>query len=91
MLQHLSRMMSRLPAVSSHAFFLEIFRTVRRRLSTIRNADVIYVIEAGKVVEEGTHDALVKIEGGAYNNLVSRQMQAQKKLDGADEKGRKMV
>ena len=56
------------------------------RLSTIRNADVIYVIEAGKVVEKGTHDALVKIEGGAYNNLVSRQMQAQKKLDGADEK-----
>ena len=49
------------------------------------------MIEAGKVVEEGTHDALVKIEGGAYNNLVSRQMQAQKKLDGADEKGRKMV
>ena len=44
------------------------------------------MIEAGKVVEKGTHDALVKIEGGAYNNLVSRQMQAQKKLDGADEK-----
>lgn len=78
--------MSRLPALSSHAFYLEIFRTVRRRLSTIRNADVIYVIEAGKVVEKGTHDALVKIEGGAYNNLVSRQMQAQKKLDDADEK-----
>ena len=56
------------------------------RLSTIRNADIIYVIEAGKVVERGTHDMLVKIEGGAYNSLVSRQMQAQKKLDGADEK-----
>lgn len=56
------------------------------RLSTIRNADIIYVIEAGKVVERGNHDMLVKIEGGAYNNLVSRQMQAQKKLDGADEK-----
>ena len=57
------------------------------RLSTIRNADIIYVIEAGKVlvVEKGTHNALVKIEGGAYNNLVSRQMQEQKKLDGADE------
>ena len=46
------------------------------------------MIEAGKVVESGTHDALTKIEGGAYNNLVRRQMQARKKLDGADEKGK---
>ena len=46
-----------------------------KRLSTIRNADIIYVIEAGN------HDNLIK-KGGAYKNLVSRQMQAQKKLDG---------
>ena len=67
-------------------FLLSFSLALYSRLSTIRNADIIYVIEAGKVVEKGTHDALVKIEGGAYNNLVSRQMQAQKKLDGADEK-----
>ena len=52
-----------------------------KRLSTIRNADIIYVIEAGSVVEAGNHDNLIK-KGGAYKNLVSRQMQAQKKLDG---------
>jgi len=57
---------------------------IAHRLSTIRNADIIYVIEAGKVVERGNHDDLIKIEGGAYTNLVSRQMQAQKKLDGPD-------
>ena len=55
------------------------------RLSTIRNADIIYVIQAGSVVEAGDHDNLIK-KGGAYKNLVSRQMQAQKKLDGADGK-----
>ena len=56
-----------------------------KRLSTIRNADIIYVIQAGSVVEAGDHDNLIKT-GGAYKNLVSRQMQAQKKLDGADGK-----
>jgi len=56
-----------------------------KRLSTIRNADIIYVIQAGSVVEAGDHDNLIK-KGGAYKNLVSRQMQAQKKLDGADGK-----
>ena len=40
------------------------------------------MIESGKVVERGSHDDLVKIEDGAYNNLVSWQMQAMKKLDG---------
>ena len=47
------------------------------------------MIESGKVVERGSHDDLVKIEDGAYSNLVSRQMQAQKKLDGTvkSEKG----
>jgi len=43
------------------------------------------VIQAGSVVEAGDHDNLIK-KGGAYKNLVSRQMQAQKKLDGADGK-----
>ena len=56
-----------------------------KRLSTIRNADIIYVIQGGSVIEAGDHDNLIK-KDGAYKNLVSRQMQAQKKLDGGDGK-----
>ena len=41
---------------------------IAHRLSTIRNADSIYVVEAGRVVEQGTHDALVE-SGGTYSDL----------------------
>ena len=42
---------------------------VAHRLSTIRNADKIVFLDAGKIVECGTHDELVKIEGGRYRKL----------------------
>ena len=45
---------------------------VAHRLSTIRNADRIYVIEKGKVVQEGRYEALVA-EPGLFAKLVSRQ------------------
>ena len=41
---------------------------IAHRLSTVRNADVIYVLEAGRIIEEGTHDALVAL-GGRYYEL----------------------
>ena len=41
---------------------------IAHRLSTIRNADKIYVLEDGEIVENGTHDELVKI-GKVYSNL----------------------
>jgi len=47
---------------------------VAHRLSTIRDADEIIVMEQGEVVERGTHDDLLKIEKGFYHNLVSRQL-----------------
>ncbi|KAH0788068.1 ABC transporter family protein [Histomonas meleagridis] len=46
---------------------------VAHRLSTIRNADIIYVFDAGEIREFGTHDELVK-KHGAYYNLVKRQL-----------------
>ncbi|MDQ3385525.1 MAG: ATP-binding cassette domain-containing protein, partial [Actinomycetota bacterium] len=46
---------------------------VAHRLSTIRAADRIYVLEAGKVVETGTHRELL-FNGGAYRSLHDRQV-----------------
>jgi len=45
---------------------------VAHRLSTIRNADLIYVIDDGMIVESGTHDQLVSGKG-KYWELYSRQ------------------
>ncbi|KAL3831643.1 hypothetical protein ACJMK2_023371 [Sinanodonta woodiana] len=45
---------------------------VAHRLSTIRNADIIYVLVNGQVVEQGTHSELMQKEG-AYHGLVKHQ------------------
>ena len=42
------------------------------RLSTIQNADVILVMDAGHIVEQGTHGELLK-KGGFYAALYSAQ------------------
>jgi len=54
---------------------------VAHRLSTVRNADVIFVIKDGEVVEKGKHDELLEDKSGFYASLIHRQMEAQKKLD----------
>ena len=46
---------------------------IAHRLSTIRNADRIYVIEAGRLVEAGSFDELAKQEG-LFARLVARQL-----------------
>lgn len=45
---------------------------IAHRLSTIRNADLILVMRDGKVVEQGTHSALLK-QKGYYHQLYTRQ------------------
>ena len=40
---------------------------VAHRLSTIKNADQIYVVRKGKIIEHGTHQDLLKMKGNYYN------------------------
>ena len=54
---------------------------VAHRLSTVRNADTIFVVQDGQVVERGSHNALLTDPDGAYSALIRRQMQAQEKLE----------
>ncbi|RAR14080.1 leptomycin b resistance protein pmd1 [Stemphylium lycopersici] len=46
---------------------------IAHRLSTIRRADKIVVLRKGQLVEQGTHDELLKIEAGVYYGLVHAQ------------------
>ena len=46
---------------------------IAHRLSTVRNATKIIVINEGQIVEAGTHDELIKIENGAYKALYDMQ------------------
>ncbi|KAF8672015.1 hypothetical protein HU200_049793 [Digitaria exilis] len=50
---------------------------VAHRLSTIKNADVISVLQDGKIIEQGAHQQLIEDKNGAYHKLVSLQQQQQ--------------
>ena len=47
---------------------------VAHRLSTVKNADQIIVIDGGKVVETGNHTSLIE-KKGVYYNLVKNQLE----------------
>ena len=49
---------------------------IAHRLSTVRNADRIHVIDQGRIVETGTHDQLI-IQQGLYARLAQSQDLAQ--------------
>ncbi|MEO0838333.1 MAG: NHLP bacteriocin export ABC transporter permease/ATPase subunit [Cyanobacteria bacterium J06643_5] len=59
--------------VSEHLDKLQVTRIViAHRLSTIRNADRIYVMEAGQVVQQGSYDELSS-QSGLFARLMARQ------------------
>ncbi len=51
---------------------------IAHRLSTLRNADRLIVIDDGMVAEVGTHAELLEKEGGIYRNLVEMQQEMTK-------------
>lgn len=50
---------------------------ISHRLSSIRNADCIYVLENGKIAESGVHDTLMHNDG-LYRKLVTEQLELEK-------------
>lgn len=48
---------------------------IAHRLSTVRNADLILMLEQGKIVERGTHEELLRIHG-YYSRLIQDQLES---------------
>jgi ATP-binding cassette subfamily B protein len=46
---------------------------IAHRLSTVRAADRLVVVDDGRIVEEGTHEALIAADG-LYTRLAQRQL-----------------
>jgi len=55
-----------------HALTGRTSLVIAHRLSTVRDADVILVIDQGRIVEQGTHDQLIAARG-AYHRLYAAQ------------------
>ncbi|XP_042058070.1 putative multidrug resistance protein [Salvia splendens] len=49
---------------------------IAHRLTTVRAADMIVVIESGKVIESGSHDRLMQKTNGTYSKMVEMQHEA---------------
>ncbi len=57
--------------------------TIAHRLSTVIDADVIHVLQDGRIVESGAHDELIA-RGGLYASLAAEQLQAAQGRSAAD-------
>ncbi|KAJ4878101.1 ABC transporter B family member 7 [Raphanus sativus] len=58
---------------------------VAHRLTTIRTANMIAVVQQGKIIEKGTHEEMIQDSEGAYSKLVSLQEVSKKEGGGVEE------
>jgi len=49
---------------------------IAHKLSTVKFADRIYVLDKGKIIESGTHESLIANKKGAYKRLLDLQIKA---------------
>jgi ABC-type multidrug transport system fused ATPase/permease subunit len=54
---------------------------IAHRLATVRNADKIFVLDKGKIVEAGTHNELINIPEGLYKSLSKLQFTNTENID----------
>ena len=54
---------------------------IAHRLSTVRRADLILLMEEGRIIERGTHESLMNARG-VYHGMVVRQMESSNGLEG---------
>jgi len=54
---------------------------IAHRLSTIRDVDCIYVLDSGKIIEQGTHNELISNENGIYASLAKLQFELTSNVD----------
>ena len=53
---------------------------IAHRLSTVKDADCIYVLKNGNLAEKGSHDELLS-NGGTYAGLVKTQIAAEEQIE----------
>jgi ABC-type multidrug transport system fused ATPase/permease subunit len=53
---------------------------IAHRLSTVKHSDCIFVINDGKIVEQGTHQELLELNG-IYTQLIKQQYNLQETTD----------
>lgn len=54
---------------------------ITHRISTIQKADVILYIDHGRLVEQGSHEELMRLDGGRYRNYVETEARLSKRID----------
>ena len=54
---------------------------ITHRISTIQKADVILYIDRGRLIEQGSHDELMRLEGGRYRNYVDTEARLSRRIE----------